>query len=202
MTADEEILRKLESIESRLSKLETGTSDKKIISEERTEIAEEGRLESKELSKENSGVVKTTRISVCDSCGHNLQRDDDFFICKTCGKKLDEDCAIDFRNQTICPDDLRGVYPLSRPGFKVLLIVANNISDEGNVHRISGIPKKDVKEIIQFLLGSGYVESSLIYGRKTSERGREALSAYAQLWGGRGDMQQLDEEIKRFVSEQ
>ncbi|MEO9310263.1 MAG: hypothetical protein ABI337_08230 [Nitrososphaera sp.] len=199
MTADEEILSKLNQIESRLSKLEgNGVTEKKIIKEERTEISEEGQLESSEMSKEN-GMVKVKRVPVCDHCGHQLSA---FSICKKCSKKLDERCSIDFRKQVICPDCLRGIYPLSRQGFKVLLAHANGIRNHGDIRRITGIPKNDVKEIVQFLLSSGYLESHIIQGYKVSERGREALSAYSQLWGGTGDMQQLDEEIKRFVLEQ
>lgn len=194
---DEELLRKLGEIEKRLSNLENGKSEKKIIKEERTEIADEGRLESSEMSKEN-GVVKVKRVPVCDHCGQELGK---FSICKKCNRKLDERCSIDFRKQIICPDCLRGVYPLSRPGFKVLLCHANDIRNHGDIHRVTGIPKKDVKDIIQFLAGSNYLESHIVQGHSVSERGREALSAYSQLWGETGDMQQLDEEIKRFVRE-
>jgi len=198
MTADEEILKKLEEMNSRISKLEgSSTNEKKIISEERTEIAEEGRLESKEIAKDN-GIVKVKRVPVCDHCGHQLSA---FSICKKCSKKLDEKCSIEFRKQVICPDCLRGIYPLSRQGFKVLLAHANDIRNHGDIHKITGIPKKDIKEIVQFLVGSGYLESHIIHGYRVSEGGREALSAYSQLWGGIGDMQHLDEEIKRFVLE-
>ncbi|MDE1764937.1 MAG: hypothetical protein KGI27_01550 [Thaumarchaeota archaeon] len=195
---ESDVLRKLGEIENRLSNLENGKSEKKIVKEDRTEIAEEGKLESSEMSKEN-GMVKVKRVPVCDHCGHQLSA---FSICKRCSKKLDEKCSIEFRKQVICPDCLRGIYPLSRQGFKIMLIVANSITNQGDITRISGIPKNDVKEIVQFLIGSGYLESHMIRGHRLSERGREALFAYSQLWGGTGDMQHLDGEIKRFVFEQ
>lgn len=195
MAVDEEIIRKLDQIESRLSRLENGITEKKIIKEDRVEIAEEGKLESNEISKEN-GMVKVKRVPVCDHCGHQLTT---FSICKKCNKKLDERCSIDFRKQVMCPDCLRGIYPLSRQGFKVLLVHANNIRNHEDIHKITGISKKEVKEIAQFLIGSSYLESHIIHGHSLSERGREALSAYSQLWGGTGDMQQLDEAIRRFV---
>lgn len=198
MAVDEEIIRKLDQIESRLSRLENGTTEKKIIKEDRVEVAEEGKLESNEISKEN-GMVKVKRVPVCDHCGHQLTT---FSICKKCNKKLDERCSIDFRKQVMCPDCLRGIYPLSRQGFKVLLVHANSIRNHEDIHKITGISKKEVKEIVQFLVGSNYLESHIIHDYSLSERGREALSAYSQLWGGTGDMQQLDEEIRRFVSEQ
>lgn len=195
---ESEILRKLGEIENRLSNLESGKSEKKIIKEDRIEIAEEGKFESSEMSKDGS-MVKVRRVPVCDHCGNQYEK---FAICKKCNKKLDRRCSIDFRKQVICPGCLMGVYPLSRPGFKILLCHANNIRNNGDIHKITGIPKNDINEIVQFLEGSGYLDNHIIRGYILSERGREALSAYSQLWGGTGDMQQLDEEIKRFVLKQ
>lgn len=199
MVIDEEILRKLDQLESRLSKLENnGTNEKKIIKEDRIEIAEEGRLESSEISKEN-GMVKIKRVPVCDHCGHQLTT---FSICKRCNHKLDEKCSIEFRKRVFCPDCLQVTNPITRPAFKVLLCYANSIVGNSDVHEMTGISKREVKDIVQFLLGVGYLESSVFHGNSMSEKGREVLSAYSQLWGGTGDMQQLDEEIKRFVLQQ
>ena len=199
MTSEEEILRKLDEIESRLSGLESGNGSKKIMIEERTEISEEGNLESSEMAKENSKIVKTKRILVCDYCGKQITAISS--ICKKCGKKLCEKCSIDFRRQVICPQDLRSVYPLSRTAFKVLLMVANGITSTGLIHRISGISGKEAKDIIRYLWNAGFVEKSIFSGLKISETGLEAISAYGQLFGREdaADMRQLDEGVKRYV---
>lgn len=194
MTEFEEIAKKLEGIEDRLQNLE---SNKNVIEEERTEIASEGELESEETSLNNDTVVTIRRVAICDYC---TKKKDIFAICKKCKKKLCDKCAVDLRNQVLCPDDLRTILPLSRPAFKVLLLVANDIQGEADMHTLSGIPRKDIKEILTYLKSAGYVESSVIFNRKSpSDMGREAITAYGQIFGGMGEMAQLDRMIERYV---
>ena len=173
--------------------------DEKIIDEERIEIADEGELESTKISQsEHDGRnVETRRITMCDYCLKKLG--DDFSLCFKCRKKLCKRCSIDFRNRIICPQDLRSIYPLSRESFKVLLLIANSIDNDGVIHKITRIPKKEVMEKLRFLEEAGYVDRHGFWGYCISETGLEAIHAYAQIFGGAGDMVQLDEEIKRFV---
>lgn len=197
---DSETLKKLDEMESRLDRLENSTApDKKVIIEERTEIAGEGEFEGSDTSKKDQSIIKTKRIALCDHC--NDQLGNDFAVCHKDGKKLCKKCSVVFRNRINCPQCIRGMYPLSRHSFKVLLLIANSICNVNDVHTISHVPKKEIKDSVQFLLEGGYIEKAGFFGYKATEMGFEALSVYAQLYGGTGDMQELDEELKGFVSE-
>lgn len=172
--------------------------DERVIDEERIEVADEGELESTTTSQGEDGhSIETKRIPICDHCLKKLENK--FSLCYVCRKKLCMKCSIDFRNRTICPQSLRGIHPWSRQTFKVALLVANNIEKEETIHRISGIPRKEVREKLRFLEESGYLDRHRFWGRCISELGIEAIHAYAQIFGGEGDMVQLDEEVKRFV---
>lgn len=174
------------------------SDDEKVIDEERIEIAEEGELESNSIAQSDSDgkTIERKRIMVCDYC---LRKLESFSLCFKCRKKLCEKCSVSFRNKIICPQDLRGIFPLSRESFKVLLLIANSIEDVGSIHKITKIPKKEVKEKIRFLLEAGFVDRHHFWGCCVSDTGLEAIHAYSQVFGGMGDMAQLDEEIKRFV---
>jgi hypothetical protein len=174
------------------------SDDEKVIDEERIEIAEEGELESNSIAQSDSDgkTVERKRIMVCDYC---LRKLESFSLCFKCRKKLCEKCSINFRNKIICPQDLRGIFPLSRESFKVLLLVANSIENVSAINKIAKIQKKEVREKLRFLLEAGFVDRHHFWGFCISESGLEALHAYSQVFGGTGDMVQLDEEMKRYV---
>lgn len=197
MTEHDEILEELREIESRLDKLEN--NDHKVITSEKIEVEEEGRLGGSETAKENKTLVKTKRIPVCDHCGEKLESEKHFAVCHKDGKKLCGKCSIKFRGKIICPQDLRGILPLSRISFKILVLVANSISNVNALHEISHVPKNDVKQLMQLLLETGYIEGSGFFAYKTTEVGLEAIAAYGQLYGNEADMKELDEELKEFV---
>lgn len=190
----DEVLKKLETLEDRINNIENNSQ---VVSEDRIEVEEKGRLGSEVVENRNDSVITTKRVPVCDFCGKEIKS---FSICQKCEKKLCDKCSIEFRNQIICKQELQSIFPLSRQAFKVLLLVANNISDENNMNRLSGIPKKDLKEILGYLKGAGYMEFSAFFTRKSlTEMGKEALSSYGQILGGIGDMAQLDKEIARYM---
>ena len=83
-----------------------------------------------------------------------------------------------------------------------MLLIANGIDNDGAIHKMTGIPKKEVGEKVRFLLEAEYVARYHFWGLHISETGLQAIHAYAQIFGGSGDMVQLDEEVKRFVLQQ
>ncbi|MFY9300178.1 MAG: hypothetical protein WAO91_03180 [Candidatus Nitrosotenuis sp.] len=196
----DEILRRLDEMDARLSRIESVRPSRNVMTEERTEISEEGEFDSTETATVNNATVTTKRIPVCDQCGNKLENS--FAVCKEDGKKLCKNCSISFRNRTICPQHLREVYPLSRPAYKVLILVANSIDDANNIHKISHIPKKEVMDILDILVEGGYVEKHAFFRRRITEMGLEAISGYSQIYGNSADMRQLDEEVKEFVQGQ
>lgn len=198
MTSDiERILEKLEDIELRLQRLESIQSDGQVMSEDRTEIAKEGDLESETMTKVNDSMVTTKRIAMCDYCFGKI---DQMSMCKKCGKKLCENCSIDFRNENICLQDLREIHQISRQAFKVILMVANGITGERDMCKVSGIPTDEVKGIVDMLRDSGYLSTSFLGGKRLTDTGMEAFYAHSQVLGGKDDMKDLDIRIKDYVS--
>lgn len=198
MTSDiERILEKLGDIELRLQKMESIQTDGQVMNEDRIEIAKEGELESETMSKVNESVVTTKRIAMCDYCFGKI---DQLSICKKCGKKLCEGCSIEFRNETICLQDLREVHPISRQSFKAILMVANGITGECDMSKLSGIPTDELKGIIDMLRDSGYLTTSFLGGKRLTDIGMEAFYAHSQVLGGKDDMKDLDIRIEEHVS--
>jgi len=191
------ILEKLGEIELRLQRLESISPNNEIITEERTELAEEGELDSERVSRVNDSVVTTKRITMCDYCFGKI---DDLSMCKKCGKKLCNNCSIDFRNEIICLQDLREIHPISRQVFKVILMIGNGITGEHDMNKVSGIPRDDMKGIIDFLKESGYVTTSFLGGKRLTDLGTEAFYAHSQVLGGKDDMKDLDGRIEEYVS--
>lgn len=199
MTSDtDRILEKLGEIELRLQRLEDMPISNEIITEERTEVAGEGELDSERVSRVNDSVVTTKRITMCDYCFGKI---DQLSLCKKCGKKLCENCAIDFRNEIICLQDLRETHPISRQVFKVILMIANGITGERDMNEVSGIPMDEMKGIVDFLRDSGYVTTSFLGGKRLTDLGTEAFYAHSQVLGGKDDMKDLDGRIEEYVSQ-
>lgn len=196
----DEILRRLDEMDARLSRIESSGQSRNVVSEEKTEISGEGEFDGVETATINNATVTTRRIPVCDQCGNKLENS--FAVCREDGKKLCKGCSVSFRNRTICPQHLREVYPLSRPAYKVLILVANSIDDANNIHMLSYIPKKEVRDMLDILVEGGYIEKHGFFRRRITEMGLEAVSGYSQIYGNSADMKQLDEEVKEFVQGQ
>lgn len=194
----DEILQRLHEIEERLSDLE---NKKNVVGEDRMEIADDRELESEETAERGEATITTRKIPVCDICGKKLDDDlKELAVCKSCRRKLCKRCSIELRGQIVCINDLNRRLPLTRPAFKVLLLIANEIDRIGDIHRLSGIPVKTAKGIVSWLKGLGYIETSFILGTKrATDLGREAICAWAQVWRGSGDMSYLDREMVRFL---
>ena len=198
MTSDtDRILEKLGEIELRLQRLESIPTNNEIITEERTELAEEGDLDSEQVSRVNDSVVTTKRITMCDYCFGKI---DELSMCKKCGKKLCNNCSIDFRNEIICLQDLREIHPISRQVFKVILMIGNGITSEHNMNEVSGIPRDEMRGIVDFLKESGYITTSFLGGKRLTDLGTEAFYAHSQVLGGKDDMKDLDGRIEEYVS--
>jgi hypothetical protein len=191
-----EIMRRLDEIQERIESLEENSH---VISEERIEVAGEGELGGEVEEEKNDGTITRKLVPVCDYCGKQMDVKQRFSICRKCSKKLCVRCAIEFRNQVICKKELDAAFGISRDDFKVLLMVGNGISGEGDMHTISGIPRGGLKHIVDGLKKRDYIEISWLGRKAMTASGREAFGCYSQILGGTADMRLLDREIARHV---
>lgn len=190
---DDEILRKLESIERRITQLE---GRKNIIEEERTEVAPLGELHSVEEAQVNDGTVTTRKIPFCE-CGNRLE---EFFLCHICKKILCDNCSSSFRKQRYCSTDLLKRLPITVQGFKALLCIANEISKDRNICKITSIPRDELKDSIGFLKRCGYIDVSFMNKKSITDFGLECVSAWGQFYGGSDEMRQVDVALRRHLN--
>ncbi|MEX2192997.1 MAG: hypothetical protein WD717_06430 [Nitrosarchaeum sp.] len=188
----DEVLRKLEDIEHRLAQIE---SKRHVIEEERIEIALPGDLESEEMAEIDDATITTKKIPFCE-CGKKLE---EFFLCHICHHKICDGCSVKFRNRYFCSDDLLKRLPITTQGFKVLLLIANRILGENEMHKLTGIPKNQVKEAVVFLKNYAYIETSMFHKKSVTDFGLECLTAWGQIFGGSDDMGKLDRGIRRHL---
>lgn len=191
-----EILRRLDEMQARIESLE---DDSHVISEERTEVADEGELGGEVMEERDDATITRKKVPVCDYCGKQMDEKQQFSICRKCDKKLCPRCAIEFRNQVVCKKELDSAFGISSEDFEVVLMVINGISNEGDMHAISGISKGDLKHIIDGLKKRDYIECSWLGHKTVTASGREALGCYSQILGGTAHMRLLDREIARHV---
>lgn len=188
----DDVLRKLEDIEHRLVQIE---NKRHVIEEERIEVASPGDLESEEISEVDDATITTKKIPFCE-CGEKLEG---FLLCHICKKKICNGCAVKFRNRQYCSSDLLKRLPITTQGFKALLLIANGIFSENQIHELTGIPKTQVKEAVGFLKNYAYIETSMFNKKTVTDFGLECLTAWGQMFGGSDEMDQLDMGIRRYL---
>lgn len=200
MTSEiDDILNDIENIKTRITKIKS----EQTISEEKIEIAKEGKFESTVLSAKNDSTIEIRTIEICDYCHKKLEtKNQNFGVCSKCSKKLCEKCFIEFRSQVICPDDLRRVYPLSREQFQVMLLVVNSIDKPKDISKITCISKNNVKNILSFMQASDYLARSGFWGSCMTSAGMEAFYAYSQFYGNENEMVRVTQELAKFVGRQ
>lgn len=188
----DDVIRKLEDIEHRLAQIE---SKRHVIEEERIEVASPGDLESEEMVEVDDATITTRKIPFCE-CGKKLEG---FFLCHICNHKICDGCSIKFRNRYFCSNDLLKRLPITTRSFKVLLIIANKIFSENEMHKLTGIPKNQVKEAVGFLKNYAYIETSMFNKKSVTDFGLECLTSWGQIFGGSDEMDQLDRGIRRHL---
>jgi len=192
----EELNERISRIEGRLSKLES----ERVIFDERKVVGSEGELEGKKyLALPGGGIAKEVSVAVCDVCGKKL---DDFFVCVNCGRKLCDDCAIRHRNRHVCLECLKEEIPLTKKEYKILVAVANGVTNVGEVSRVTRIRKESVKRGVEelrereFLEKEGFFVFSKLF---VTDLGMEAIGVYRQVYGGDDDIEQFDLELREFL---
>lgn len=120
-------------------------------------------------------------------------------ICMIDRKKMCPDCAISFNQQKICAGCLQTRHPISKQGYKILVVVANRIDRTGEIHEITKIPKKNIDSSMHLLRNSGYIARKGLTGHKVTDSGMNMIAAYRQVYGSDGDISTLDREMRKYI---
>jgi len=196
----ERLTKKLTDLEERLRHLES----EKVILDEKKVISEPKEIGGKVcFSLSNGGVKKRLYIPVCDLCGAKLD-EENFFICRGCGKKLCQNCAFNYNNAYFCSNCLQNVLPLTKQDYKVLVSIANGIDNFRKISEITKLRKEDVRNSIKTLIDSGMVEKegiSIFSKLCITDKGFEAIGIYRKVYGKDDDIIQFGNELRRFLNE-
>jgi len=175
---------KMNEIDERLARLESSN----IVFEERMVPTKRGEFEGKTYFRtEEGGIVKESRIPLCDVCG---RRGGEFNVCVGCCKKLCKECEIVFQGKIYCSECLEEIMWLSKGEFKVLLAIWKNVPLE-LLKELARMRSDEVEACVESLLEKGLIElrGFLFFKEfRVLDRGLEAISAYKRVYSKEEDV--------------
>jgi hypothetical protein len=190
---------RLKEVERKLSQIEA-QQPQRILNE--THVPESPHLlGGRTLSTSASGSLeRLIRLPVCDICGKRLNQD--FIVCFSCGKKLCEKCIVPFDNKNYCIECLKEIIPLSKKSFKVLVSIANEVTDIETISDITKISKGEVRACFVELSELKLITkrgASIFSKIQVSDNGMEAIGAFRRVYGEDNDAIQFEADLQRHV---
>ena len=198
MSSDPDLLNRIKKLESVMEIIlaTIGNGSKKILIEEKQEVADVGDLGGKQTANQDGIIIRTSAIKICNSCGDVIEGK--FVVCPVDKRIACPSCVCRFNQQNICKECLKNIRPLSKPTYKILLAILNNIDNQKKIHDLTKIPKDDLRDSMIFLKENGYIMRKGLSGYKISESGANILTAYKQVYNEE-DITSLELEIRRHL---
>lgn len=192
---------RLKELENRLSNLEKAQAIPSVIMDEK-HIPEQrkGILEGRRISNSQGAIERVITLPVCDVCG--LRLGEKFVACPSCGKKLCDECSINFDNRNYCLACLRKRINLSKRAFLVLQSVANDVTNVKTISELTKIPKDEVRACFEELLALRLMEKrgiSILANYRVTDDGMSVISAYKQVYSS-DDVTQFYSELRKVSS--
>jgi len=186
---------RLKELENRLNNLEkVQTAPDVIMDEKRIPEQRKGIVEGRRISNNQGVIERVMTIPVCDVCG--LRLEEKFVACPSCGKKLCNECSINFDNRNYCLACLRNRINLSKRAFLVLQSVANGVTKTKTISELTKIPKDEIQACLEELLGLKLIERrgvSILANYHVTDDGTSTISAFKQVY--------LSDDVTQFYSE-
>jgi hypothetical protein len=201
----DDLIRLLRRLNDKIDRIEITLSEiglNKIVLDEHKVFAKEGELEGKTYASTiDGGLIKQTRIPVCDFCG---AKSEEFNACISCGKKLCNNCKILFEKRIYCVDCLKEILPLTKQEYKVLVAIANKLRSLDEITMVTKIKKDWIREYKKNLEKNELIGSKgFLFFKETDvlDKGLEAIAAYRQVYGDEEDVALFEEELRRLLRE-
>jgi len=191
---------RLTELENRLNQVETG----QVLMDEQHIPAKTGQFGGKTLLTSTTGAVqREVRVTFCDVCGKRSE-EEGLALCYVCGRKVCADrCLVKLGANFLCIECLKGQLPLSKKEFKVLIAIANEITNIYSISNVSSIEKDRVRASIARLLHFNLIVKrgvSIFSTLQITDEGLEALAAYRQVYTDE-DVAQFEAAIQKNLSE-
>jgi len=173
----------------------TMQDDRKILIEERNEVAPSKDLPTTITEKINGVITKRKLLGFCDISGDLLG--DTYIICQNDGKKVCPTCAVVHNNRKICVECFKKERPLSKREYKILFVLSNEIRNARMICTLTKVPRPDYERTIRSLVASRYIERRFFSQPQINDVGMEILSLYG-FYSTDGDIQALRKEMERL----
>ena len=198
----EEIVGRLNGLEERLNKLESSQSSQSFqpVLQESSIPESFGLLGGRTILQSSAGLQKIVRIPCCDICGARLN--DEFKICDRCRRKLCKECSIIYENKVCCIECLKEIIPLTKEAYKVLLCIANGITNTKVLAELVKLRESDVEELLEGLVKLELVKKEGLFvfsNFKITHQGIVAICAYKQAYGKDEDVTLLCKEVREHL---
>lgn len=159
--------------------------DKKTLMGKTNEVAPEKELGGNEVFQTEDGQFNKTTIPFCNVCGTKLN--DEMVVCQESKHIICPGCSVKMDQRNLCFNCVKAKVPLSKRGYKALLLVSYGFRWYRTIRNIARIPKKEAKKTIDDLLESGFAEKNL-FGLKITDYGLETLFVYEKIYSTEKDV--------------
>jgi ribosomal protein L37E/predicted transcriptional regulator len=163
-----------------------------IVSEERQVVAPPGQLKSRTMYQTPSlGTIDVEKLVRCNTCGWRIN--ENYFVCYACGLVVCPKCALYWQGAYVCRDCVEEKIPFTKRHFKVLLAVANKITNTRKISKLAKIPKETVWEIMEELFYAGLIERRgwILKDSDVTDYGQQFIDAFGKIYARDGDVQQF-----------
>lgn len=179
---------------SKESKDASENTERKILIEERDYAAPPKSLGST-VTIDDNGINRVQNFKpYCDSCGEELEK---AVICLEGGEKICSNCVVAYEHSRSCKDCYHKKYNLEKKGYKILFLIECGFNTVTDIHRLTKIPKPEIKETIASFLNanSKLVRKKGLRYYEVTEHAIRIMVGYTQIYDEDSDIQDIRRKI-------
>jgi len=194
---------RLTEIEQRLTQVEASQIGSQKILDERHVPARMGQLGGRVISSSPQGTVqRQINIVFCDVCGRKIE-EENLALCYGCKRKICVDkCLIKLGAEFLCIECLKDRLPLDKKGYKILVAIANGLTNVKEISKITSMVTDDVRTSTSELLNLGLIRRkgiSIAKRIETTDDGLEAMGAFHSIYSSDEDVLRFEQELTKHL---
>jgi len=193
---------RLTEIEQRLTQVEASKIGSQKILDERHVPARMGQLGGRVISSSPQGTVqRQINVIFCDVCGRKIE-EENLALCYGCERKICSKCLIKLGAEFLCIECLKDRLPLDKKGYKILVAIANGLTNAKEISKITSIVTNDVRTSISELLNLGLIRTkgiSIAKRIEATDDGLEAMGAFHRIYSSDEDVLRFEQELAKHL---